>query len=65
MSRTAATSRIADEPSVRFSILDQLRGLNNSHGTLHVGVRPGYRTKTDNILRDMKQYFIIKKPKEI
>jgi hypothetical protein len=35
-----------------------------AHETLHVGVRPGKRIVTENIVRDMKQYFIIKKPKE-
>ena len=50
---------------MRFNILDKLRGLVNAHGTLHVGVRPGPRTVTENIVQDMKQYFIIKKPKEI
>lgn len=59
------TTTTTAEPSVRFLILDKLRGLNNSHGTLYVGVRPGERKVTDNILQDMKQYFIIKKPGEI
>jgi hypothetical protein len=59
------TTTAATEPSVRFLILDKLRGLVNSHGTLHVGVKPGERKVTDNIVQDMKQYFIIKKPKEI
>jgi hypothetical protein len=36
----------------------------NARGTLHVGVRPGKRIVTENIVRDMKQFFIIKKPKE-
>jgi hypothetical protein len=62
LSVTATT--IEDELSVRFLILDQLRGLMNSHGTLHVGVRPGERILTEKIVHDMKQYFIIKKPKE-
>ena len=30
-----------------------------------MGVRPGYRRVTDNLVHDMKQYFIIKKPKEV
>jgi hypothetical protein len=65
MTTTAPTSTIADEPSVRFLILDILRGIMRSHGTFHLGVRPGKRTVTENIVRDMKQYFIIKTPKEI
>ena len=63
-STAPTTTPTTDEPSVRFLILDKLRGLINAHGTLHVGVRPGERTVTDNIVQDMKQYFIIKKPKE-
>ena len=46
-------------------ILDKLRNLENSHGTLYVGVRPGERIVTGNIVQDMKQYFIIKRPKNI
>ena len=30
-----------------------------------MGVRPGERTVTDNIVQDMKQYFIIKRPNNI
>jgi serine/threonine protein kinase len=41
MSSTAPTSTIDDELSVRFLILDQLRGLVNAHGILFIGVRPG------------------------
>jgi hypothetical protein len=46
-------------------ILDKLRNLENSHGTLYMGVRPGERIVTGNIVQDMKQYFIIKRPKNI
>jgi hypothetical protein len=49
MESTAATTTTA-EPTVRFCILDHLRGLVNAHGTLSVGVRPGPRTVTDNIV---------------
>ncbi len=59
------TEEIKDELSVRFYILDKLRGLKNGHGNLFVGVRPGPRTVSENIVKDMKQYFIIKKPNEI
>ena len=55
----------APELSVRFLILDKLRNINNSHATLHVGVKPGERIVTGNIVKDMKQYFIIKRPKNI
>jgi serine/threonine protein kinase len=34
----------------------------NGFETLHVGVRPGKRIVTENIVHDMKQYFIIMKP---
>ena len=64
MSTTAPTSTLTDELPVRFLILDKLRGHVKGHGTLYVGVRPGKRIVTENIVNDMKQYFIIKKPKE-
>ena len=41
MESTAQTTSTTDELSVRFEILDKLRGLENSHGILQVGVRPG------------------------
>jgi hypothetical protein len=60
---TAQTTTTTDELSVRFEILDILRGLENSHGILQVGARPGIRTNTGLIAQDMKQYYIIKTPK--
>jgi hypothetical protein len=61
---SVSATTIAAELSVRFLILDKLRGLMNTHGTLYVCVRPDKRIVTENIVNDMKQYFIIKKPKE-
>jgi hypothetical protein len=63
MESTAQTTTTTHELSDRFLILDNLRGLVNAHGTLHVGVRPGNRIDTGLIAQDMKQYYIIKKPK--
>jgi hypothetical protein len=65
MESTATTTTTADELSLSFLILDKLRGLSNAHGTLHVGVKPGERIVTDNIVKDMKQYFMIKMPKAL
>jgi hypothetical protein len=60
---TAQITSTTHELSDRFLILDKLRGLKNSRGTLHLGVRPGNRIPTGLIAQDMKQYYIIKKPK--
>ena len=64
-STAPATTTKTEEPTVKFLILDIFRHLLNSHASISVGVRPGPRTDTGNIVKDMKQYFIIKKPKQI
>ena len=63
MESTAQTTSTTHNLSDRFWILDNLRGLVNAHGTLHVGVRPGNTIPRGLIAQDMKQYYIIKKPK--
>ena len=63
MSTTAPTSIIGNELSVRFLLLDDVKGLYNTRRYKNFCVRPGERKITENIVRDMKQYFIIKRPK--
>jgi hypothetical protein len=64
MSRTEPMLTTTDKPSIRFMILNKLRGINNDDGNLYVGVRPFSRAVIENIVHVMKQYFIIKMPKD-
>ena len=61
MESTATTTL---QRTVRFHILEEIKGLKNAHGKLYVGLRPGPKIETEHIVSEMKQYFIIKKPNE-